>query len=675
MKTYFFAILILCCGATSLSSQHVVVQGTIHSLASNFNALSNSSVFYKYVDAEGIEQISAIPVNQYGIFQQFLPAHTSVQLYIYYNQFVPIDTTIYTGEEELIQLRFHLTAKNMHFNPERARNDINSGEVRIIFHDLEMYRLFRKANFQNKYGFHFEYIPRPESWQDMRDISAYNAEMENYLDHKNGLLWRDELYAEMDSIIAIRESYAGLESLPQPTQSTVLQEINVSGGIPQELAEASPQPLQPETRPDPTQKTSDEIQSAPLVEARPPMAAKETAGTGLLAFQSEPISMPVAPKAHAPSIEFEWESDELVHTLPPHILSPPITTEKAPEIFLPREEHSVPIAIPVVVVDQPAETVDTPSPPTGVSPEAQPEMLPIAAAEGKNPAGYRPLPAVAAVPMAQTESALSVPKAIPAEPLDLPEMPRIPILVEAEAEAEAEVTASNELLLASKDPLPRETGEPLVSYPRDPNSILAHLEEIQLKVLEQAVQASETLYGTAQLSHCPPSWKFPAKIPSGSGMHKLIEDQQAIYRQLYEGKTNWETPDPVAFILEKIDHDPDFQHFKVVQYWAALHYQELIPELIFRLTQTREVGLLHAQGVIIWDRVDQGDLVLDGPGAEVPDDLFTVAGRANYLLKNLTGENFGPFPMGTSEKEAFHLRDRWVSWLLQLPGAPTGASR
>ncbi|MEL6842701.1 MAG: hypothetical protein AAFP02_05750, partial [Bacteroidota bacterium] len=44
----------------------------------------------------------------------------------------------------------------------------------------------------------------------LRDISEYNAVMETYLDNLNPIGWRDRLYAEMDSLIEIRESFAGL---------------------------------------------------------------------------------------------------------------------------------------------------------------------------------------------------------------------------------------------------------------------------------------------------------------------------------------------------------------------------------------------------------------------------------------------------------------------------------
>ncbi|MEL7340385.1 MAG: hypothetical protein AAGM67_07870, partial [Bacteroidota bacterium] len=95
-------------------------------------------------------------------------------------------------------------------------------------------------------------------------------------------------------------------------------------------------------------------------------------------------------------------------------------------------------------------------------------------------------------------------------------------------------------------------------------------------------------------------------------------------------------------------------------------YEALIPELIFRLTYTEVVGLKNYRDIIIWDRVDSGDMTLDGPGAEVKDDLFAVAGRANYLLKNLTGEDFGDIGMATSREERLAIRDRWVSWLFSL---------
>lgn len=653
-------------------AQQVVIQGQVNSLSANFSPRSNSSVFYKYQDEDSVEQIEAIPVNQHGIFQQFLPAQTWVQLYIYYNNFLPIDTVIFTEDVEVIRLNFHIKPKDNHFDPARAQKDIASGKVRIIFHDLEMYRLFRKANFQQKYGFHFEYVPRPESWQEMRSISEYNAEMERFLDTQNGENWRNYLYEEMDSLIEVRESYAGLETVPQMAQVEITEELphqldgNPTQGAITESASSAADP-QVVALDDPLGTDAIAMEDGSGQAEIP--ALPESKSKGLMAFKNTVISSPVDPKSLVPTLEFEWESDELAPTLPLHVLEPPITTEEGPEIFLPVPEPT-PTAPLATVID---------TTPVRILPQEAPAEEGITLQDQ-----YQALPSVSEIPPSMQGPNLALVVAVPNSPKTPMRYDQVRYAFEAETsvpaptepvEAPVAVVETPVEVLENSSPETSTTDEEEGFYPTQPNSILGHLEAMQQKVLEEAIQKSKALYGTAKLSKCPPSWRFPEAVPVGSKMAQRIEDQQQYYHRFYEGKMGWKTEAPVAFILEKIENDPSYQHLKVVEKWSSLHYQALIPELIFRLTQVSKVGLTDAEEIIIWDRVDSGDLIVTGPGAEIEDDLFMVAGRANYLLQNLTGENFGPASMGASEKELIHLRDHWINWLLQQQSLSQGAIR
>jgi hypothetical protein len=707
-------ILILSVGV--FYGQNVVVQGRIQSLAANFTPSSNTAVFYKYLDPEGEETIAAIPVNQYGIFQQFLPAETEVQIYIYYNRFVPIDTLIYTGSNEIMPLHFHVKAKSTHFTAEKARTDIEEGRVRIVFHDLEMYRLFRKANFQGKYGFHFEYLNRPDNWQELKEIADYNAVMEQHLDRQNPQGWREMLYAEMDSLIVVRESYAGLETVQQP-QDQAVPEVQITEVLPQEegaLALQAKSVNVPETKaPEPTS------------DSKPAPVEQEV--------YDQHLSKIVLPKSLVPSLDLEHQSDHLVEEPG----EPAITTEPKLELYIPSPDLEVPIAQePKIIADQAGDPI---------SPEAMPEELAEAASElSVEPVDERPaaLPVVSAEVMeitlpvtegteerneeARTEMAIArelAEELMAEQTVAKPEKTETgaeELAGDAPVEVFVSLSASNETLVAlsgakeelepepaaeisartaieresakeaktiSPSALPNQkmafqpqtasleqaigvvipaaaTVGPNQAYALSP--ILHHLETAQQKVLEKGIAEAEALYGQPNLRQKPSSWQYPQQAAESPQMNHLIGEKQQIYLRFYQGRTNWQAEEPVAFMLRKIDQDPDYQSFKVIQYWAAWHYQALIPELIFRLTDETEVGLTNAREIIIWDRVQEGDLELDGPGAEVADDLFTVGGRANYLLKNLTGEDFGTLEMHTSSEERIRLRDQWVDWLLNL---------
>ena len=122
-----------------------------------------------------------------------------------------------------------------------------------------------------------------------------------------------------------------------------------------------------------------------------------------------------------------------------------------------------------------------------------------------------------------------------------------------------------------------------------------------------------------------------------------------------------------SFILNKIDVDDNYRYIFAAKYWIAYHYKEMIPPLIRRITNKKEVGLKNTNDLIIWKRIDVGDLKYYGEGGIVSDDLFTVAGRANHLLKEITGqEGFGTVSMYSSRHDLVELQKKWVDWLLKL---------
>ena len=53
------------------------------------------------------------------------------------------------------------------------------------------------------------------------------------------------------------------------------------------------------------------------------------------------------------------------------------------------------------------------------------------------------------------------------------------------------------------------------------------------------------------------------------------------------------------------------------------------------------VGLTNSADVIIWERIESGELKFYGHGWVIEDDLFSVAGRASWPLKELTGLSLG----------------------------------
>lgn len=89
----------------------------------------------------------------------------------------------------------------------------------------------------------------------------------------------------------------------------------------------------------------------------------------------------------------------------------------------------------------------------------------------------------------------------------------------------------------------------------------------------------------------------------------------------------------------------------------------LLKGLASQIANKSKAGLRSANRLIIWERITSGEIHFEGKGYQVSDDLFTVAGRANWMLRNLTKKNFGYAKPNTSEEELAKLQQNWMRWL------------
>lgn len=92
--------------------------------------------------------------------------------------------------------------------------------------------------------------------------------------------------------------------------------------------------------------------------------------------------------------------------------------------------------------------------------------------------------------------------------------------------------------------------------------------------------------------------------------------------------------------------------------------KELIKGLIEQLTDKTTVKLQFTNRLIIWERITSGDILFEGKGMQIDDDLFSVAGRANFLLRNITGFNFGLVGIHTTATELAALKAKWSDYAM-----------
>ena len=162
------------------------------------------------------------------------------------------------------------------------------------------------------------------------------------------------------------------------------------------------------------------------------------------------------------------------------------------------------------------------------------------------------------------------------------------------------------------------------------------------------------------------SLKFPnnAKLPDK--FQKAIKEQTKEYDRLFYRDSATTKHYPVSFILDKVDNDSNYHYIFLAEYWIAFHYSDIIPELIKRVTNKKEVGLANSADLIIWERVQAKQMQFYGHGGISNDDLFTVAGRANRLLTEITGEDFGHVSMYSTQEQLTTLQRLWIKWLKNL---------
>lgn len=91
--------------------------------------------------------------------------------------------------------------------------------------------------------------------------------------------------------------------------------------------------------------------------------------------------------------------------------------------------------------------------------------------------------------------------------------------------------------------------------------------------------------------------------------------------------------------------------------------QALHRALVAQLTDKTKVDLKETSKLIIWERITTGEILFEGQGYQINDDLFTVAGRANWMLRNTTKQNFGYVKPNTSAEELATLQQKWTRWL------------
>jgi len=87
--------------------------------------------------------------------------------------------------------------------------------------------------------------------------------------------------------------------------------------------------------------------------------------------------------------------------------------------------------------------------------------------------------------------------------------------------------------------------------------------------------------------------------------------------------------------------------------------EAMITKLVDQLTDKTAVRLKGTRRLIVWERVTSGELFFDGQGLQLDNDVFTVAGRANWALETALEKRFGVVSPKSSSSELKQLQALW----------------
>jgi len=158
-------------------------------------------------------------------------------------------------------------------------------------------------------------------------------------------------------------------------------------------------------------------------------------------------------------------------------------------------------------------------------------------------------------------------------------------------------------------------------------------------------------------------YKLPDKFKKPKKWLKADEERKGMLGDWYGGSYSdtFDLQDALALIDTATD-----MSFGSAKSWCIKNYQQAFPYLIARLSDKRKIGLKNTADLIIWDRIGTGDLKFYGHGGCITEDVFTVAGRASWILNQLTGENFAEVHGNLSQQDAEEFKKLWTEYIDKL---------
>ncbi len=173
---------------------------------------------------------------------------------------------------------------------------------------------------------------------------------------------------------------------------------------------------------------------------------------------------------------------------------------------------------------------------------------------------------------------------------------------------------------------------------------------------------SRSVFECAAQVVSPRNYDLPASFDKPAAWIEADKDRLDPVRIGYFGKAPADMR--LSDFLMALRTEKSFGQLLNAKAWALENYRQAFPYLILGLTDTSFVGLSNSADLIIPGR--EKEQTFYGHGGILHDDLFTVAGRAAFILSDMTGEDIAVVKPHTPLDTLQDYQRRWILWLRRL---------
>jgi len=136
------------------------------------------------------------------------------------------------------------------------------------------------------------------------------------------------------------------------------------------------------------------------------------------------------------------------------------------------------------------------------------------------------------------------------------------------------------------------------------------------------------------------------------------KDLEGMTEEYFESSKSW----TIDQILEKNLTATEWPEVYLLLIAAMQHDKEIFDPLVNQLNNLEVERLRKTSRLIIWERITTNEILFEGKGLQVDDDLFTVGGRANWILRTISKKNFGVVKPDITPKDLKGIQKKWKAW-------------